>query len=410
MTQVTNIYKYLKRNNDFIGSHSIHTPELVVNQVLSKIDLNNKSILVVYNVEFLVSLVYTCKVNPANITFLADHPNKVKWAQRLGLTAKRIINKLDTNMKFDTIIGNPPYNDAHGTNREESKNTNNSNLYFDFILNSIEQASAVSLIVPSAWMTNDKIKNKMVSAGLKSIMSVDPTYFPNVGIRSGITAFNIDQGYNGNIDIINQGSRYSINRNSVLSFENPKKYTIIEKLKSANNLGSHLKTGKYIIKKGTKGSIDRLLQHDTTYSKILDSVYNTQVLIYAGGTKKPADYLYSSIKQASNKPAIAIPNASDKFKLGAVRVVAAGIGISDRHKAVYFATDAEAINAQQFLNSKLIKFVIGTTKHNDTVSTNKNAYGHIPMIDFTKNWTDQELYTYFNLTQDEVAYIEANVK
>jgi site-specific DNA-methyltransferase (adenine-specific) len=410
MHKATKLFKALKEGLvSFDGAHDIYTPQVLVEEILSKIHLNG-DILVMFNIEFVISLVYTYNIDPGTITFYSDHQNKSEMARRLGV--KYVITTLETDMKFDVIVGNPPYNDAVGTNREESKNTNNSNLYFDFILKSISLAptGTISFVVPSAWMTNDRVKNKMMAAGLKSIMSVDPTYFPNVGIRSGITTFQLEHGYSGNIDIANESVKYSIKRSGALSFENPKKYDIIEKLKSVDNLGVHLKLGNYVVKKGTKGSIDRLLQNDSTYSDTKSKTHATQVLIYCGGIKKAAEYVYSSVKQAGRRPALAIPNASDKFILGAVRFIPKGVGISDRHKAVYFNTDAEAVNAQEYLTSKLIKFVIGTTKHNDTVNTNKNSFGHIPMIDFCKKWTDQDLYNYFNLSQDEIDYVEANVK
>ena len=34
----------------------------------------------------------------------------------------------------------------------------------------------------------------------------------------------------------------------------------------------------------------------------------------------------------------------------------------------------------------------------------------LPKIDLSKSWTDEELYKYFNLTQEEIDYIESQVK
>jgi site-specific DNA-methyltransferase (adenine-specific) len=34
----------------------------------------------------------------------------------------------------------------------------------------------------------------------------------------------------------------------------------------------------------------------------------------------------------------------------------------------------------------------------------------LPKVDLTRSWTDQELYQHFGLTQEEIDYIEANVK
>ena len=39
-----------------------------------------------------------------------------------------------------------------------------------------------------------------------------------------------------------------------------------------------------------------------------------------------------------------------------------------------------------------------------------NIIKSIPYIEMDKIWTDEELYAHFGLTQEEIDYIEANVK
>ena len=34
----------------------------------------------------------------------------------------------------------------------------------------------------------------------------------------------------------------------------------------------------------------------------------------------------------------------------------------------------------------------------------------VPAIDLTRTWTDQELYEHFNLTEEEINYIEEQVR
>lgn len=90
----------------FSGAHNIYTPQPLVEEILSKINLNG-TILVMFNIEFVVSLVYTYNINPSTITFYSDHQNKSKMAQRLGV--KYIITTLGTDMAFDIVLLNPPF-------------------------------------------------------------------------------------------------------------------------------------------------------------------------------------------------------------------------------------------------------------------------------------------------------------
>lgn len=315
------------------------------------------------------------------------------------------------HMNFNVIVGNPPYNNSESGANSDAKNTSGGSLYFKFIESALSfKPAEMSFVVPASWMQNDRLRTLMVEAGLKSVTSVDPAYFPSVGIRSGITTFYIKKGYTGTITLTKGDVVYNVDRDAVLSFDDPKKFDIVAKLQQSDNLSKHLKLGNYTVKKGTKGSIERLLDNDDSYSATQDSVYKTKVMIYTGGSRKPADYVYSKINLANDKFGLAIPNASDKHILGGVRIIEPGVGVSDRLKVVYFDTENQAKNALDYLNSKLLRFVIRTTKHNDTVNHNKNSFSNIPMLDFTRAWTDTELYSKFNLTSDQIALVDQLAK
>jgi site-specific DNA-methyltransferase (adenine-specific) len=388
----------------FAGAHSIYTPKELTIEILSELSLKDKTILVMFNPEFVISLIEIFNVDPSAITFYSDHTNKNNLME---LFSVKYIKEL-SNMKFDVIVGNPPFNDSAGNNRTEAKNTNNSNLYVEFIekcLNIVD--GQIALITPAAWMNNDKTKNKVIDAGLCKIKDVDPAYFPGVGIRSGISCFFTETGYNGDIKIQSKNNTYTINRHSTLTFDNPDKFELIDKVKSQTSFASLLKVGPYAIPKGTKGSIERLLEKDSSFVEKKDSAHSTKVIIYAGGKDTSERYLFSNQDNSKNKWGVVVPTASDKFIIGAVRIIEPGVGVSDRLKVAYFDSQKEAENVKKYLESKLIRFIIGTTKHNDTVSTNKNSFGNIPLISFKKEYTDDELYNLFNLTAEEINLVNA---
>tara|TARA_B110000503_G_scaffold109914_1_gene164481 strand:+ start:295 stop:1467 length:1173 start_codon:yes stop_codon:yes gene_type:complete len=93
----------------FEGSHNIHTPKDLTTTVLNNVELSNRKILVLFNVEFVISLVELYNVDPANITFYSDHDNKTNLVSRFGV---KYINTLEQEMKFDVVIANPPYQDS----------------------------------------------------------------------------------------------------------------------------------------------------------------------------------------------------------------------------------------------------------------------------------------------------------
>ena len=88
--------------------------------MLDKTSLDDKKILVLFNIEFLQVLVEERKINPENIYYIADNDleylSAIKifkvqsyWLSDFTLPAlKKLVTGLD--MKFDLVFSNPPYN------------------------------------------------------------------------------------------------------------------------------------------------------------------------------------------------------------------------------------------------------------------------------------------------------------
>lgn len=73
-----------------------------------------------------------------------------------------------------------------------------------------------------------------------------------------------------------------------------------------------------------------------------------------------------------------------------------------------FSNETECENVISYIKTKFLRALAMLKKV--TQSTLKNLYTIIPMQDFSKPWTDKELYTKYNLTQDEIDFIESMIK
>lgn len=45
-----------------------------------------------------------------------------------------------------------------------------------------------------------------------------------------------------------------------------------------------------------------------------------------------------------------------------------------------------------------------------SIHITKNSFQFVPLQDFSRPWTDADLYAKYNLTEDEIAYIEKMIK
>lgn len=135
----------------FAGAHDVHTPQELVEEVLMHIPFlaDGKKFLVLFNIEFVFTLVHTYGVNSKNITFYSDHPKKTAMSSVIGCN---VITSLETEMKFDVVVGNPPYQKAKKETRVGSQGE--SALWDKFVTSSLEAVKDngyVIMIHPNAW-------------------------------------------------------------------------------------------------------------------------------------------------------------------------------------------------------------------------------------------------------------------
>ena len=73
-----------------------------------------------------------------------------------------------------------------------------------------------------------------------------------------------------------------------------------------------------------------------------------------------------------------------------------------------FDTKDEANNLCAYLKTKFVIFLVAYESSEKKIC--KTSFIHVPVQDFSKPWTDAELYKEYELEQDEIAFIESNIK
>lgn len=69
-----------------------------------------------------------------------------------------------------------------------------------------------------------------------------------------------------------------------------------------------------------------------------------------------------------------------------------------------FATETEAANAAGYLQTRFCHALISVRKL--TQNAMKGVYSEVPLQDFSRSWTDADLYAKYNLTQAEIAFLQ----
>ena len=73
-----------------------------------------------------------------------------------------------------------------------------------------------------------------------------------------------------------------------------------------------------------------------------------------------------------------------------------------------FDTLDEATNYKNYLCTKFARYLLRQAI--TSVNVTKECFAFVPMQDFTRSWTDEDLYAKYGLTEAEIALIESMIK
>lgn len=73
-----------------------------------------------------------------------------------------------------------------------------------------------------------------------------------------------------------------------------------------------------------------------------------------------------------------------------------------------FENEIERNNCFSYMKTKFFRALVGIRKQ--TQHATRTVYRFVPLQDFSKSWTDDELYKKYGLSEEEITFIEQNVK
>ena len=73
-----------------------------------------------------------------------------------------------------------------------------------------------------------------------------------------------------------------------------------------------------------------------------------------------------------------------------------------------FSNKEEATNCLSYIHTKFFRALLFYNRHSLNIS--QSSFDLIPLQDFSKPWTDEELYEKYGLSNEEINFIEATIK
>jgi len=73
-----------------------------------------------------------------------------------------------------------------------------------------------------------------------------------------------------------------------------------------------------------------------------------------------------------------------------------------------FENEAQCHNVMTYISTKFFRFLVLLKKNSQNAA--KGVYHLVPQQDFSKPWTDEELYAKYGLTEEEIAFIDSMIR
>lgn len=185
----------------FSGGHAVHTPRPIVEVIIPQV--SGQEYLVLFNIEFVISLVYTNKVDRTMITFYSDHSNKSAIARKLGVKYFENFD-LMTMKSRPVMLINPPY-----TNGEQDA----SEIYTQIISDCIDKFNPIAIggVTPenliNGGQKKQKLREKILKKyGLKYLRFLNQKRDWNGKISVDTVLWIVEEGHQGPTTVL---SRYA---------------------------------------------------------------------------------------------------------------------------------------------------------------------------------------------------------
>ena len=347
-------------------------------------------------------------------------------------------NKENKEMKFDAVVGNPPYQETISNN--DSNRSLSKQLFPEFIKLTVKlNPKYSSLITPSRWFTGEaqdgsfislrkfvKEHNHFVSIYNYSIAS---NVFNNVWIAGGVNYYLYDRDYSGKVDFYTcnnikkeKQTRDLFEEGLDIVINSGENYAILQKVRKENFVSlTTITKGRDAF--GITGKNAKSVSEAIFFDGAYELRCAHEEIRYV---KK--DIITKNIDIANKWKVFISKGNGGAGTLGDEKQVAIlGKPYLGKAKSVCtdslipigcFDTETEALNLQKYIKTKFLRYIVGILKVSQNVY--QNVYQFVPLQDFTEksdiDWSksvaeiDQQLYKKYNLSDEEIAFIDSMIK
>lgn len=318
------------------------------------------------------------------------------------------------------VIGNPPYQIQSDAQKNiSSLNTSQAMpLYHTFIETIIDflKPTKFSMIVPSRWMSGgvglDDFRNRMKKDNrFRKIVhfSGENTIFPEVTIKGGVNYFLWQKDYKGLCEFVSDGdtANRDLNKYEIVVVDN-NAISILDKILTKTKLfmSSRVYSRNAF---GISTDFDNWSDVGIPCISIGNEEHNISKQDFSDSNNIKNKWKVCTSKAGDGGFSNVDSNGQCSV-LGRILIIDPGKICTETYIVVsIFNTKAECENLISYINTKFFRFVLG--QRVQTQDINKEKFSFVPdQQEYLQAYTDAYIYKKYNLTPEEIAYIERKIK
>ncbi|MEE3485026.1 MAG: Eco57I restriction-modification methylase domain-containing protein, partial [Bacteroidales bacterium] len=343
------------------------------------------------------------------------------------------------NMKFDAIVGNPPYQENDGSGASNDAAMPLYNRFVEVARNIKPQY--VTLIMPSKWMIGgrglQKFREDFINDKHVEVMfdfEDSSECFINQHIDGGICYFRWNKDYNGMVDYsykdasgqIKREKRFLKDKNTKIVIRDTRRISLINKVSKEKSFADIVSfTQPFGIRKDLFNNPEKYASVKTADNQFKDSVEIWGVKGIKGGARRTSCFIENKAVTknrewiAKNK-LLFTTSYSTNATVPPVPILAGPNVIGTETFLVIgpFESAEEMKNCNKYIKTKFFRLYLFFGK--GTMQVSKDVFLFVPLQDFTSqsdiDWSksvkeiDAQLYKKYGLTEEEIAFVEGMVK
>ncbi len=322
------------------------------------------------------------------------------------------------DMKFDVVIGNPPYQMTGGAG-----GTSDSSIYHKFVEQAINVDSRyVSMVIPSRWMAGgrglDDFRAKMLSSGNVRHITDFPNSsdaFAGVQIKGGICFFLWDNERKGQCSITRVVGKEEYRQAPRALDEFDVLIREAEGLSILRKVQEHQEECVLDLVSG-----DTPFGIATNYNDWTDRPDKGDLLLHLiKNGKRTVGYMDVAVikKNVHMIPEwkVVVPKAYGAGETYPHQILGKGF-VSGPHTVCTqsylfigpFASEEAAYSFHSYYSTRFFRFLVALRKI--TQDALRSTYSWVPKQSWDRQWTDEALYEKYGLTDEEIAFVEKIVR